>query len=158
MSDEVQSSYTLRYRSSRPEVWRFYWRLWRKKLWMVHAALALAAGFAVSPWGVGLPTKLVSALAAFLLLVVISAALSQLLFKGGERVLEVGADGFHTRIGKKVGSRTWSELAPIEEVNGEIAVAAKSGNALIIPSRACESDAQRANFLRDVTRWQLSSR
>jgi len=153
-------TYTLRYRSSRAEVWRWYWRLWRFRLWHLHAVIAGAASFAVLShdvlhghllkWGAG-------ALLVFMLLVSISVGISQLLFKERERILDVGPDGWSTRIGKKKGSRKWSELAPVKDENGVVVMASKRGNALLIPDRAFECASQRSEFLKDVRRWQVDA-
>ena len=153
--------YTLKYRSSRTDVWRWYWRFWRSRLWRRLAVLAAAAAFFIARaevlhgevlgWGS-------AALVMFVLLVSLSAVIPQLLFKSAERTLEVGPDGWSTRIGNKTGSRKWSELAPVREEDGAIVLARKPGNALLIPERAFESEIQRAEFLKDVKRWQAEAR
>jgi hypothetical protein len=149
-------TYTLRYRSSRVEVWRAYWRLWRARLWYVHAIFAVAVAFGLSRTEVmrgDIYSWVTAACVTFTLILVISVSASQLLFKNGERTLEVGPDGWSTRIGKKTGSRKWSELAPVREENGVVVIAGKSGNALLIPSHAFESEAQRKAFMEDVSQW-----
>lgn len=134
-------TYTLRYRSSRAEVWRAYWRYWRAKLWYVHAVFAGAVAFGMSRTEIWRGDFLSWVTA------------SQVLFKSAERTLEVGPDGWSTQIGKKTGNRKWSELVPVREENGVVVIAGKSGNALLIPSRAFESEAQRKAFMEDASRW-----
>ena len=149
-------TYTLRYRSSRAEVWRAYWRLWRARLWYVHAIFALAVAFGFLRTDVlrgDVYVWVAAAVLVFMLILVISVSASQLLFKSAERTLEVGPDGWSTQIGKKKGSRKWSELAPVREENGVVIIAGKSGNALLIPSRAFETEAQRKAFMEDVSQW-----
>jgi hypothetical protein len=149
-------TYTLRYRSSRAEVWCAYWRLWQARLWYVHAIFAVAVAFGLSRTEVlrgDIYGWVTAAFVAFILILVISVSASQLLFKSAERTLEVGPDGWSTQIGKKKGSRKWSELAPVREENGIVIIAGKSGNALLIPSRAFESEAQRKAFMNDVSQW-----
>ncbi len=149
-------TYTLRYRSSRDEVWRAYWRLWRARLWYVHTIFAVAVAFGLSRTEVlrgDIYGWVTAAFVAFMLILVISVSASQLLFKSAERTLEVGPDGWSTQIGKKTASRKWSELAPVREENGVVIIAGKSGNALLIPSRAFESEAQRRAFMNDVSQW-----
>ena len=149
-------TYTLRYRSSRAEVWRAYWRLWRARLWYVHAIFAVALAFGLSRTEVlrgDIYGWVTAAFVAFILILVISVTASQLLFKSAERTLEVGPDGWSTQIGKKTGSRKWSELVPVREENGMVIIAGKSGNALLIPNRAFESEAQRKAFMEDVSQW-----
>jgi len=153
-------NYTFRYRSSRAEVWRWYWRLWRSRLWHLHAVIAGSVSFAATShdvWHGHLLNWGGRALLVFVLLVGISVGISQLLFKGDERILEVGPDGWSTQIGKKRSSRGWAELAPVKDESGVVVIASKQGNALLIPDRAFESAGQRSEFLQDVRRWQVDS-
>jgi hypothetical protein len=39
--------YKIEYISDRDDVWRWYWRSWRRHFWRLHAALFLGAGFFV---------------------------------------------------------------------------------------------------------------
>jgi hypothetical protein len=123
----------------------------------VHAVFAAAVAFGMSRAEVlrgDIYSWVTATFVAFILILVISVTASQLLFKSAERTLEVGPDGWSTQIGKKTGSRKWSELAPVREENGVVILAGKSGNALLIPSRAFESEAQRKAFIEDVSRWR----
>jgi hypothetical protein len=152
----TRMTYTLRYRSSRAEVWRAYWRHWRARLWYVHGIFAVAVAFAMSRTEVlrgDILSWVIGAFVAFMLILVISVTASQLLFKSAERTLEAGPEGWSTQIGKKRGSRKWSELAPVREENGVVIIAGKGGNALLIPGRAFESEGQRKAFMEDVARW-----
>jgi hypothetical protein len=122
----------------------------------VHAIFAVAVAFGMSRTQVlrgDIYGWVTATFVAFILILVISVTASQLLFKSAERTLEVGPDGWSTQIGKKTGSRKWSELAPVREEKGVVIIAGKSGNALLIPSRAFESEAQRKAFMEDVSQW-----
>jgi hypothetical protein len=150
---------TLRYRSSRTEVWRWYWRTWKSKLWWQHLALAAAMS-----WLVAALSRDRLTLAGFLLgfsltaalVVLIMASWPQVMFKSKERVLEVGPDGWSTRIGAKSGSRSWAQVASIEKAQDTIAIISTTGNALIIPARAFSDAGHMAAFLEDAQRWHRS--
>src|SRR5690348_2503050 len=90
------------------------------------ASKALVRGGDISSWGIGV-------FVAFMLLLGISVTVPQLLFKSAERTLEVGPEGLSTRIG--------------------LSSLATGGSALLIPSRAFESEGQRRAFMDDVSRW-----
>lgn len=150
-------SHTIRYSSSRGEVWRWYWRQWRATLWRLHVLIAVTVGIVltgnVTVAGV-LPSMAVTIAIAFVGVVAESSAIPQLLFKSSERTLHVDATGWSTKIGNRSKQRTWSEIAPVQESEGAIVLANKSGNALIIPARAFSSDSERRQFLSDVRDWQ----
>ena len=80
-------AYTLRYRSSRSDVWHWYWRLWRSRLWRVHAVPAVAVALIVMRSGNPVRTGAI-ALSVFVGLVVVSAAVPQILFKSSEQGLQ----------------------------------------------------------------------
>ena len=150
-------TYALRYRSTRSEVWCWYWRTWRSRLWRVHVAFAVALGFLLSRLLPGLDDGAGWAAAstiAFAVAVALSVAFSQLAFKSAERALTVDEQGWSTLVGPKAGSRKWSETAPVFEQSGAIVIADKGGNALIIPARAFASTAERDQFLVNVRAWQ----
>lgn len=93
-------------------------------------------------------------LVVFPFVVVGFASIPQLAFKSQERTLEVGPNGWSTRIGNKSGSRTWAQVAAVDEQDGKIVIRGTNGNALIVPGRAFVSDAERQQFVRDVNVWR----
>ena len=151
--------YQLRYSSTRPEIWRVYWRTWSKSLWLIHVFAALGIGLAVSgatndSWRVG--SWLTCAVVAFPLVVAGFAAFPQIVFKPQERTLEVGSEGWRSKIGRLTGSRAWSEVASIVEDGEAVMIKGTNGNALVVPSRAFESAEQRHQFVIDVRAWHGS--
>lgn len=162
MNDSFQvgsMNYQLRYSSTRPEVWRFYWRTWRRSLWLIHVFAALGIGLVVSgaingPLRVG--PWLTWALVAFPVVVAGFAAFPQIVFKARERTLEVGSDGWSSKIGRLTGSRSWAEVASIDEEPEAVMIRGANGNALVVPSRAFESPEQRRQFVSDVRKWHGS--
>jgi len=153
-------SHTLRYSSSRREVWHWYWRTWRARLWRIHAAIAVAVGviMAGKSGATGnLGPIAVTIAATFAGVVAVSVAIPQILFKSSERTLRVHASGWSTQIGPKSGQGSWPEIAPVQEVEGAVILANKGGNALIVPARAFSCDAERNQFLSDVRKWQANA-
>jgi hypothetical protein len=150
-------TYVLRYRSSRFEVWRWYWRTWRTRLWRIHITAAFVLGFLMSRVLPGLDSASGWAAASIITFVVFctfSVVFSQLAFKSAERTLTLDEQGWSTQIGTKTGARKWNDTTPIYEQSGAIVIAYENGNALIIPKRAFTSDAERSKFLLDVRGWQ----
>jgi hypothetical protein len=151
--------YQLQYSSTRAEVWRFYWRTWRKNLWRIHVFAALGVGFVVSGATTGslqIVSWLTCAVAAFPLVVAGFAAVPQIAFKPQERTLEVGSEGWSSKIGRLSGSRPWSEVASVEDETEAVLIRGTNGNALVVPSRAFVSPEQRQQFVSDVRSWHGS--
>lgn len=148
--------HTLRYRSSRGEVWRWYWQAWRQRLWKVHVVAALVlsllmpglkaaghyAGWAV--WFVALLPVVIA----------LGALFPQVMFKRAERTLTVDARGWSTRVGRASGARTWAEVASIADEAGGVILTGTNGNALIIPERAFADASARQQFLADIRKWK----
>ncbi|WP_143109218.1 hypothetical protein [Dyella sp. OK004] len=151
-----EQTYSLRYRSGRMEVWRWYWRVWRAKYWWWHLLSAAAAfGMIVALSGTKLgPSKLlVGFLLTALILITLMAAWPQVMFKSKERILDVGPEGWSTQIGRKSGSRSWGQVASIESAFGLIAIVSTSGNSILVPERAFSDRAAKEAFLQDAKRW-----
>ena len=149
-------SYTLHYRSSRKEVWRWYWAAWRAKFWRVHVLVAAIAALAIAysatpPFQLGL--ALVSFAVILPIITLLFAAWPQIAFKRQERTLNVGPDGWSTQIGRLAGARAWSEVASVAESNGTLAITGKNGNAIIVPQRALSSRGAWQQFVKDVQAW-----
>jgi hypothetical protein len=144
--------HTVRYRSSRPEVWNWYWKAWRQKLWIFHVFIAALLTFTISDNN-GIAKMAIYFLVAFSISTLLMAAVSQVLFKRTERVLRVTPAGWHTQIGKRVGSRPWTKVSSIKEDAGNIIITGKNQNALIVPLRAFPDPSFRQQFLEDVQDW-----
>jgi hypothetical protein len=149
-------SYTLHYRSSRAEVWRWYWGAWRARLWRIHVLLAallagLIAYLASSPHNPWLGLVLFPI--ALPMVALFFAAWPQITFKSAERTLQVGPEGWVTQIGRLTGARAWNEVASVAERNGTLAITSTNGNALVVPSRAFPDRGSWERFVQDVRTW-----
>lgn len=157
--DTDEKVYSLRYGSSRADVWRWYWRAWRAKYWWWHllmAAVITWESLAIQDSHVQLSTFLLRFLWVTPTLVALLAAWPQVAFKSQERLLEVGPEGWFTRIAKKSGSRTWRMVGSIQDNDEIISIVSTSGNALLIPKRAFQDEVSREAFLADIRRWKDS--
>ena len=147
------TSETLRYKTSRADVWRFYWRQWRQKLWITHAAIvALAAFLAWQNAPKGNAGMLYAATPAILLLAGL-IAYPQLRYKPQERELILDTTGIRTTIGKKSGEMTWQDVSRIDDAQGIVYIQRHNGNAFIIPKRAFASSEVRSDFIQRIRQW-----
>lgn len=152
----MKYNYTIRYSSSRAELWQWYWRTWRKSLWRIHAAAAIILGFVLSGSHldvVHLTLWLAYTLLSFPMVVAAFAAFPQLKFKSQERILQAGQEGWASQIGRMSGSRMWSEVASIDDEAGTVVIRGINGNALVVPARAFISNKQRQQFVKDIREW-----
>jgi hypothetical protein len=145
---------TIRYYSSRVDVWRWYWQAWRTKFWRLHVLLAAFLVFVLpgahfndaGAWALRFTIALVA-------VTLLMAAVPQVLFKSAKRTLHVGPEGWSTQVGTVSGSARWCEVASIQERDGAILIESVNGNALIVPSRAFSDAATRQQFLSDIRQW-----
>lgn len=144
--------HTLRYRSARGEVWRWYWRMWARRYGAMHLVMAVLVAFAATG-GHSISRFLWAIVIVFPLIVVVSAAFPQLVFKPKERTLVLSEEGWSTVVGKQAGERRWAQVERIEETGDGLIILGKEGNAMIVPPRAFDSDAQRSDITADVLRW-----
>jgi len=93
-------------------------------------------------------------LAAFFVLMIFFAALPQIMFKKSERTLTVDSHGWSSQIGNQFGSRSWDEVASIQEDGEYIVITGKNGNALVVPERAFVSSPTKTEFLNDIQQWK----
>jgi hypothetical protein len=136
----VAMEFSVRYESRRNEVWRWYWRAWRRGLWKTHAVvfsiIALATSLAV--YG-HVPTDvrgcaLVCAvgfvpLIGFVIWPVI-------MFKPQTRTLAVDERGIATTIGILNKTLPWHEIGDVQEHKGSVVITGRNQNAFIVPARA----------------------
>ncbi len=158
MSDEPEI--TVRYRTTRKEIWRFYWQQWRRRLWIYWLAFAVAIEIAFQRSLLQFNAH--DAVGGTVTVGIVWLGLliyPQLNFKPKERVLTIDKDGVHTTIGKESGVRTWREIASILDRDDAIyIIVAKTMNAFVVPQRAFGSAAERMNFLESAKRWHTAAR
>ena len=156
---QINQAQTIRYYSSRQEVWRWYWRAWAKPkgLWRYHvlfaAILAVAHAQIQGFSHFDIAAFLTFAAAALLCCMLVFPLVPQILFKRAERTLAVTPTGWSTQIGRLSASRTWNELREIVEENDTIVLVGTNQNALIIPSRAFADEESRRSFLTNIRAW-----
>jgi hypothetical protein len=159
------TEYTLRYASTRSEIWHWYWREWTRLrgLWRFHALIALAGGFVVAGRGNSSqfsPERFaIAAVTTLTASIVLLSLWPQLRFKPQPRVLILDAAGFRTTIGTQSGQRRWQDIRRVEDHgDGSILLVGQNGNAMILPRRAFASDAERQNCLKSIEHWQQAAR
>jgi len=153
--------HTLRYRSSRQEIWHWYWRAWTSGLWRYPVVVGLLAavlqaehrGFSHLSALSLIGTAVTGALVCMLFF----ALWPQIRFKPAERTLSVNPSGWTTAIGNLTGARTWNEIREIVEDSGMICIVGRGGNALVIPTRAFHTEADRQRFLADIRQWHQAA-
>jgi hypothetical protein len=153
------TEYTLRYASTRAEVWRAYWREWARfsGLWRFHVLIGLAVGFGWADRGdlraFSAEQFAIAALAATATSIGLLALWPQFRFKPQTRLLILNADGFTTTIGRQSAQRRWQDIARVEDHGGTILLVGKNGNAMIIPPRAFAHEADHQRCLASIQQW-----
>lgn len=142
---------TIEYASRRGEIWIWYWKAWRQRLWKSHLRIfAIFAGLAYLFLSYPAPPSLATlavpvAIGAVPVLLLI--LYPQLRFKPQTRTVTIGTSGITTVVGRKSGKISWKNIRSVTEDRGYILVQGSSGNAFIIPPRAFETDATRAELV-----------
>lgn len=142
---------TIDYASRRGEIWTWYWKAWRQRLWKSHLRIfATVAGLAylflsypapLSLATLAVPLAIGAAPVALLILY------PQLRFKPQTRTVTIGTSGITTVVGRKSGRISWKNIRSVTEDRGYVVVQGSSGNAFIIPPRAFETPETRAGFV-----------
>ena len=86
---------TVRYASTRTEVWRTCWRAWARGLWRVHLGIGVVGGalLAVTALPRGVPLVVGNCLAVFAACLLSFPLVPQLEFKSAERELTIDPAG-----------------------------------------------------------------
>lgn len=143
-------SITISYASTRAEVWQYYWRLWRARLWKTHLSVFMAVvvlTYLMLPiearsgltamWKVGLAG---SAPLIFLILY------PMLRFKPQVREVKLDQKGITTSIGRRHGDIPWRDVAALDADENSLVIRRSNLNALIVPARAFAGPEKRAEF------------
>ncbi len=142
---------TITYNSLRSEVWTHYWRLWKQRLWRVHASLfltiAACALIVLADGHQPTTTTVVIAFGCGLLPCVVLALYPLAWFKPQVRTLKIDHAGLETWIGKLHAAVAWRDVAAISDRDDQIVIARTNGNAFLVPRRAFATPADRAAFL-----------
>ena len=146
-------SFKIEYASQRGELWNWYWRAWRNRLWKTHLLTFLAVGVATTAGldamghGTLTPTSFLLAPAIGLLSISWMPIYPQMRFKSQMRSLEVNQDGISTTIGKLAARRSWEDVLSISEEDDRIIILGRNGNAFLVPGRAFTSIEEKQAFL-----------
>ena len=155
MADDRPAPVTLRYRTTRAEIWAWYWREWRRRFWIFW----LLGGVAVGGIVLGDTHDPLLAAGAVAALFAAFAAWPQLSFKRQDRTLVLGPDGIDTTIGAKHAIRPWREIGEVRETAMYVVLTvAATGNAFLIPYRAFRNDAERRAVLDAIAKWRAAAR
>lgn len=153
---------TVQYKSSRIEIWKWYWRSWAKPngLWIYHALFSII----FAPMYVVLFQKpltafwlLAAGLVGFLVCIVTFPIYPQIKFKPSIRTLTIDEQGISTAIGTKSGRKSWKEVELIENRNDSVVITGKNKNAFIIPPRAFEDNETRELFIENANVWHKAA-
>lgn len=155
------SSYTLKYATTRGEIWRWYWRAWARPagLWRHHVAFGAVAtvaaaavyGFAMWVW---LPAVVIG-FAAIVCCLLLFPLWPQIRFKPQVRTLELDESGYRTSIGLINGVRRWSEIRSVHDDGEAVVITTRKGSAMLIPRRAFGAGTDRQQFVIDIEAWRI---
>ena len=141
---------SISYASQRKEVWQWYWRMWRLRLWKTHLGVFVAVAIASSLFifdgvPVGLNGLILVWAIAFLPLSAF-VAFPMLMFKPETRTLSTSSSGIATTIGKRSGNIPWTDIIDVREDGDALVIQRRNLNAFIVPSRAFKNAAAKCEF------------
>jgi hypothetical protein len=143
-------SISVHYSSTRREVWGFYWRLWKQRLWKMHLVIFVAVAVSGSFATFGrLPRdfpEIIAIVLTALIPIILLALYPMLMFKPQVRVLTVDDDGITTTIGRHNKSLAWAEIADMQNNAGALVIQGHNMNAFIVPERAFDTPEERLSF------------
>ncbi len=155
--------YTVNYASRRSEIWRWYWRAWKRPagLWRFHVMFGLLFAFfftvLLAPGAFRLGYFLMVAVIGTLACVVFLPLWPQLRFKPALRTLTINAEGLVTAVGSVSGSRSWKDIRSIEEFDGAIVITGNNKNAFVVPERAFQNTSEREQFFEAARQWHSAT-
>lgn len=151
--------YTLKYATTRGEMWRWYWRAWASPagLWRRHVAfgavatVAAASAYRFAMW-VWLPALAIG-FSATLFCLLLFPLWPQIRFKPQVRTLELDESGYRTSIGRINGTRRWSEIRSVHDDGDTVVITTRNGSAMLIPRRAFGEVIDREQFVVEIQGW-----
>ena len=152
----------LKYRSKRQELAKWYWQMWRTKLWKTHLrifVLVSLLSFIITYYFSELNINtIIIALVSGLSIIILLFLLPQIMFKSEMRTLIANESGIKTIIGTISGNIAWTEILSIEDAKESIIITGKTLNSFIIPNRAFNTSSERLSFLSSINKWLASTR
>jgi hypothetical protein len=140
----------IRYTTTKKEVFRWYMKRWKHKLWMYHAIILAVILFSFNDSGSAdaMPGKpLFIALIYGVSALAFMAAFPLLMHKRRERILSLDEEGIRTTMGRQAGTMKWGRVESVREAEGYIHVVGKNRNEFIIPDRAFKDGKAKKAFL-----------
>lgn len=150
---------TIRYATTRREIWNWYWKSWAKArgLWWYHVAIAANVFLIVFIFDSQHPDVLRTAVTAGLIslpiVMLVMSLIPQLFFKPGVRKLGMDEQGIYAEMKGRPVLKSWREVRSITAHEDVILVESTNGHALIVPARAFSSPQERETLLEQITRW-----
>ncbi|WP_294322622.1 YcxB family protein [uncultured Sphingomonas sp.] len=137
---------TIRYASTRTEIWRYYWRMWRQQLWKAHVVVfGIVAVFTYC----ALPAHRLSWIAAIVAggaVIAFFMVYPLLRYKPEMRELTISDEGIRTSIGLRRGDIAWNDVAALDVQNDALVIRRSNLNGLIVPVRAFATPDEQAAF------------
>jgi hypothetical protein len=151
--------YTVNYASRRSEIWRSYWRAWKRPagLWRFHVMFGVLFAFVfaalLEPGAFRLGYFLTVAVIVTVACIVFFPLWPQLRFKSAVRTLTINAEGLVTAVGTVSGSRSWKDIRSIEESDGAVVITGNNKNVFVVPERAFANSSERQQFFEAAREW-----
>lgn len=141
---------SITYASTRGEVWRFYWRLWRARLWKVHVTIfVVVAVIAYALLSAGDRSGVVAVLKVGIagsILPIFLTLYPLMRFKPQVRRITLNEQGISTSIGARTGEIPWNDVVAVTAIANTLVIQRSNLNALVVPDRAFASPVDRTNF------------
>ena len=150
MRQNTRMSITISYASRRGEVLRWYWQMWRQRLWRTHLSVFLATAAAASMLLFrGFPStssEIIEVGGIGLVPIAGFALFPMIKFKPERRTLTVDDEGIVTLIGEREGTVAWNEISLIKSDGDSLVIQRSNLNSFIVPARAFETSDARSEF------------
>ncbi|MEH3038449.1 MAG: YcxB family protein [Sphingomonas paucimobilis] len=134
------------YAATRPEIWNYYWRMWRQGLWKAHLFVFVIVAVLTYSALPANDLSVAAAIAAASVTILFFVLYPQLRYKAETRELILSEDGITTSIGRRRADIPWSDIAAIDADELSFVIQRSNLNALIVPARAFASPDERAEF------------
>jgi hypothetical protein len=147
----------IKYKTTKNEVFYFYKKRWKEKLWRFHIVIFLCSTFVVynqfTHTQFSNSTKIIIASFFGLLILSIMPLIPLIFHKKDERSLLVTDDGIETTIGTRHGVIPWNKIAHLEKTEEYIYITGKNQNGFIIPNSAFNTKNDKSLFFNKINKY-----